>query len=316
MDIRDTGAKWFFLEKGDPIHIVAPAYGISTNYMEKVRQNILKYGFKPEMPVDINAPQGLGYSNTDSYRAHHLKSVLTDDRVKVIWALQGGRGSSLLLSFLKDLPRLISPKLIVGFSDITALYLWAATRNWPSLHGIVLAYNKEMGLEANKESSMDALIPVLKGDIQELEYKLEPLNNTSKQDLVINGSIVGGNLSLIQRSIGTETNLQTAGKIIFLEDKDDTPTRLYESLNHLERAGLFQSPKAIIWGNFTLVDQNIEKFKIVQHIFADKMDRLNIPVVHSLNFGHGPKNYPLPFNTAATLRLGNSHAILTVKTNN
>ncbi len=316
MDPKVAARRWSFLNPGDSIHIVAPSYGAPDNYLETVCQNILNYGFKPEIPLDIIVPQPLGYSNTEFYRARHLEKVLTDDRVKVIWALQGGRGSSLLLPFLKDLPEPISPKLIVGFSDITALHLWAATRNWPSLHGIVLTYNKETWAKGNKDSSIDDVIAILKGDIQELEYELNPLNQAARKDLIITAPIVGGNLSLIQRSIGTETHLQTAGKILFLEDKDEAPTRLYESLNHLERAGLFESPKAIILGHFTIEDPDIDKYKIVQHVFAEKMDKLNIPVIHSINFGHGDKNYPLPFHTAAALGLGPHEITLKVKTNN
>ncbi|MBW8309265.1 MAG: LD-carboxypeptidase [Candidatus Paracaedibacteraceae bacterium] len=221
MDTNVLEKRWSFLTEGDSIHIVAPAYGAPNNYLETVRQNILKYGFKPEIPIDISVPQPLGYSNTDFYRANHLKKVLTDDKVKVIWALQGGRGSSLLLPFLKDLSQSISPKLIVGFSDITALHLWAATRNWPSLHGIVLTYNRETWTKGNKDSSMDDIMAILKEDRQEVDYKLEPLNQTSRKDLTITGPVVGGNLSLIQRSIGTDAHLQTAGKILFLEDKDE-----------------------------------------------------------------------------------------------
>ncbi|WP_032113665.1 S66 peptidase family protein [Candidatus Paracaedibacter symbiosus] len=309
--------KWNVLEPGNNIHVIAPGYGNHDGSVEHARKAILKMGYEPLIPDDLINPHPLGYSNTEEYRAAHLKEALCDE-TKIVWALRGGRGSSLLLPSLQDIPLSTPAKLIVGFSDITALHLWAAARNWPSLHGIVLGYNKEANHAVNAEASLNEILPILTGEIQELTYKFLPLNKAAQQEgRFVRGPIVGGNVSLIQRSIGTETQLNTSRKILFLEETGEQATKLMESLNHMERSRLLDSLQAVIWGNFNYAPEEHTKYQWLREALAEKLEERNIPFIHSDEFGHGKKNHPLPFNTPAILSfLNTEEASLTVKTNN
>ena len=310
---------WKFLEKNEFIDVVAPGYGAKDGSMEKARENIQRLGFQARIPDDFIDPQPLGYSNTEKYRADHLKSVLGSEDSKVLWALRGGRGSSPLLAYLKDLAP-SQPKLIIGYSDITALHLWASKRKWPSLHGVVLGCNKDAGHIVNSETLLEEVANIITGETKEVSYKLIPLNKTAKrQGIDIHSSVVGGNLSVIQRSIGTETSLDARGKILFLEDVGEAATRGYEIFSHLDRAGIFEGIECLFLGNFTtsLQQQEVENYKLLTEKINDLLDSRNIPVISSDKFGHGPYNYPLPLNTSAILRFDNSdETILHIKTNN
>ena len=209
--------------------------------------------------------------------------------------MRGGRGSSSL--FAEGLDKFTSlaqtPKLFMGFSDITAIHLYVNTvLGCPSLHW---GYNQNQ-----KDSFFEEIIPILKGVVRDLHYKLKPVNACAKKvQSIDNTSIVGGNASLVQRSIGTDTMLDTTDKILFMEDIEEAPTRINELFTHFDRAGLFKKPKAIILGDFIsdLDDADKEGYQILEEMFAEQMDDRSIPLFQSNDFGHGPINRPLFLGT-------------------
>lgn len=303
------------LKDGDTIHVIAPAYG-DKGSLEKARENLLRFKVNPDIPNDmINPQEPLGYSNTEKYRAQHLIDVLTKGEGDIIFPLRGGRGGSALLPYLdKEVPITTRPRVFCGFSDNTALHLWAIKRGWSSLHSVVLAYNKENGTSINGSSSLDEVFGILRGEVKEVEYKLLPLNKKAKEEKGMVSSVVGGNLSVIQRSIGTSTHLQTKHKTLLIEDTGEAVTSIKEKLDHLLRADLFTGSTAIVWGNFNVDSSEQEKLIYLRTLFAEQMDLLGIPVLYSSDFGHGPVNSPLPFNTSAHLTLDPEEVLLTVRT--
>lgn len=227
--------------------------------------------------------------------------------------MRGGRGSSSLFAERIDQFTELAktPKLFIGFSDITAIHLYVGTMlGWPSLHW---GYNQ-------KDSFFEEIIPILKGDVRELHYKLKPVNACAENiQLIDNTIVVGGNASLIQRSIGTDTMPDTADKILFMEDIEEAPTRINEMFIHFDRAGLLKGPKAIILGDFIsdLDETDREGYQIVEEMFAKQMDDRSIPLFQSNDFGHGPVNRPLFFNTPTKiLRQTSGVATLINATNN
>ncbi len=319
---QSTPVKWEPLEKGDKIHVVAPSYGDENTRqnLAKAHEVLQKKGFKIEAPLTLIESQPLGYANTVQYKQEHLRKTLFENDCKAVWALRGGRGASEIVIPLEELPAPSKPKFILGFSDATVLHLLAAMWGWPSLHCPVLAYNQDIALTVNKATSLDLVLDILSGKTKEVNYTLSLLNNLpQKFEEEIEASVVGGNASLIQRSIGTPTHLKTTGKILFLEDTGEPATKFLEIMTHFRRANLFKDVKAIILGDFKngLAPEECLKLEVAQHSFVTTMTALNIPVLGSNQFGHGDMNYPLPFGTPAKLIFQNSKEIkLTVKTNN
>ena len=311
--------KWPFLTLGDHIDVIVPGYEANDDIVKQAKENLLKHGFIAKIPDNLIDPQPLGYSNTEDYRAKHLKDILTNEDSKIIWALKGGRGTSSLLPYLDDIDLNSPCKLVVGYSDVTALHLWAnQVMNWPSLHGVVLGYNREANHAVNKNAPLHEIINILTGRVTEVSYKLTPLNKTAQVQDTYHGSLVGGNISVIQRSIGTGTYLNAKGKILFLEDVGEEASKIYEIYVHLKRAEVFKGVMALFLGNFTSESSDKEKtnYEFLRKIIGDDMDNSNIPVVVSEDFGHGNLNHPLPFNTPAILSCTGDEVTLTVQTNN
>lgn len=266
-------------------------------------------------------PQPFNYANTVEYRAKHLSDFFSS-KTNVAWCLRGGRGGSAVVEQIphQHIPQ--TPKLIVGFSDATALHLLTLRWGWPFLHASVLAFNKEVSPEGvNKESSLKNVVDILTGQVKEVQYAITPANNISKSlNEPIDSSIVGGNMSAIQRSIGTYTHLNAANKILLLEDIGEEAGKVMEVFTQFERSGLFNNVRGVILGNFisTFKEQkSIDDFHYVFAQLGKSLDHCKIPMFTSDRFGHGPYNDPLPLNTPARILLENPEiATLNVKTNN
>jgi len=301
-----TTLEWEPLKEGGKIHIVAPSSGPAGTeaYLNASITFLKENGFVAEVRNGLIVPQTLGYANTLANRQKHLKDVLFDENVDIVWALRGGRGASEVIMPLEDLPAPLKLKLILGFSDTTAVHLLAAKWGWPSLHCPVLAYHEKGAHTVNKNTSLQPVFDILLGKTQEVNYTLKPLNSIAqKYQGTISSQIRGGNASVIQRSIGTPTHLKTSRRILFLEDIGEPATKFLEIMTHFQRARLLKKVDAIILGDFEsgLTGDQPSALRVAKDEFLEDMTKLNIPVLGSAEFGHGNLNYPLPFGTPAEL---------------
>jgi muramoyltetrapeptide carboxypeptidase len=313
--------KWQHLEDGEPFEVIAPGYGVQPETMDQIRKHLQTATVTPNIPSDLIATQPFSFANTVEYRVEHLRQFFRS-KSKVAWCLRGGRGGSALVEQFDVNAAPEAPKLIVGFSDATALHLLTVRWGWPFLHAPVLAYNLEVSPQSvNKGTSLQVVINILTGRVKEVEHSLIPVNKTGKTfAAAIDSSIVGGNMSAIQRSIGTSTQLNTAERLLLLEDIGEDPKKALEVLTQFERVGMYKYVKGVILGNFTSTFNDAaiiaEYLLLFDHVGA-VLDRNNVPLFKSDCFGHGPFNDPLPLNTPARLSLLNAEtAKLLVRTNN
>jgi muramoyltetrapeptide carboxypeptidase len=231
-----------------------------------------------------------------------LKNAL-ESEANVLWCLRGGWGSMRLLPFLDTLTPPKKPKLLIGFSDITSLHLFFTQKwNWPTLHGRTIS---QLSLNWSQNEEQEVWKKVITGELKELNFnKLQPLNAAAKKTQIIKSTLTGGNLRMVQSSIGTPWQIDVKNKILFLEDVSErgySVDRMFEQM--LQMNLLKQDPAAVIFGSFTEgLEKNGEDLipKALER-FAQKVD---YPVLSGLPCGHGVhQNYPLPFNTEASLRI-------------
>lgn len=304
-------SKWEHLQSNDTVQIIAPA---SSSPEEKLHHGLTwlkNNGLVPQYPEDM--------INTDVFFAaplekqwEHFKAALYSD-AKVLWCLRGGYGSMRLIPLLEKLTPPAKPKLLIGFSDITALHLYLNQKwNWPTLHGRTIS-QLHPEWEFNQEHQQ--LVDLLFGKIQEVTFKqLTPLNAAARKNHIIQAPIIGGNLRLIQTSLGTAWEVNPAGKMLFIEDVSERGYSIDRMLEQLHQAGILdKKPKALLIGDFT---EGKEKngqdlVPLALQRFAERVD---YPVVMGLPCGHAQNsNAPLPLNTMASLTLG-QESFLTCRT--
>lgn len=329
---------WEFIKKDGPIDICWPAKGPlagkEAEHLQSIESALKQYGFPfvrlHKEDIDPAASFGGYYANTDAKRAASLQKMIEDETCQILWAGAGGFGTlSVLDSFEKNKFTLQGQKIrpIVGYSNITGLHLWAAKNKWPSLHACVAGANQETfpitGIPTNNQTSILPLLHVLTGEVRQLTYSFEVLNPEVVTKDTINSSVVGGNLSLVQRSQGSPTALEGTGKIIFLEDTTEYFNRAEELLCSLARAATFDHADAIIFGRYPMeADPSGDAPKtqdLIRYfgktVLCERRD-LNIPILYCDQFGHGPLNHVLPLGTTAQITFsGTNEAILKVHVN-
>ena len=305
--MRNLSNSWEPLNINDPVDIIAPA-SASTNEVLNLGLSWLKgLGLKPRLPEKM--------INTDLFFAapleeqwEYFKAALYSDS-KVMWCLRGGYGSMRLLPLLETISPPQKPKLLIGFSDITSLHLFFNQKwNWPTLHGRTIS---QLTPDWEMNHEQQTLVDLLFGRIEEIEYQnLIPLNDHSKRDIIINSTVIGGNLRLLQSSLGTPWQVDPDGKILFIEDIYERGYSVDRMLEQLFQAKILnKNLKALIIGDFNEgVEKNGED--LIPEALERFAQKVPYPVLKGLPCGHRKGvNYPLPLNTPAQLSLGKNAGI-------
>ncbi len=295
---------WVPLKTGDKIDIIAPSRGVSEAEVEQVKEYVTALGLEPVIPRNLLG-EDLFCSNSDAFRAEHLVDALSNKDTKAVWCLRGGYGAARLLPFLEKVTPPEQQKLLIGFSDITALHIFLNQRwNWPSLHAPVLWQIIQNHIS---DGSLNYLNALIFGQSEEATFsRLTVLGRAEAEEerpaLEITGRVLGGNLATIQSLLGTPWQLEASGAILLLEDTDERPYRLDRMFNQLHQSGVLDAAAAVLLGTFTLHEE--EEKGLTQAVLERFATALSIPVVASEEIGHGATNDPVPLGTMATLTLG------------
>lgn len=284
---------WKYLSENDSISLIAPASAAPLKVFEETL-DFTSTDFSVEYHPKFNTPD-LFFAQKKEFQLADLLKALESPN-PVIWSLRGGYGSMRLIPELMKLKKPKNTKCFIGFSDNTALHLFFNQKwNWPTLHGI--NYSSILG----HQKEYQELKKVLTGQMKEKSFKLKPLNAAAKEVSSLEGVITGGNLRIIQSSLGTPWQIKTKGKILFLEDVGERGYSLDRMFEQLYQASILTPDiKAIILGAFSEgLEQNGNDLK--GRALKRWSQLLNIPFFHNLPCGHGSKNFTLPFNTPSLI---------------
>jgi muramoyltetrapeptide carboxypeptidase len=296
---------WPFLQPGDRIDIVAPASHGPQHRLERGVQWLEAAGLTVHVPERLVDPD-LFFASDLKTQLLHFKEALSSES-KAIWCLRGGYGGMRLIPYLTKIKPPSKPKLFVGYSDATALHLFLQQEwKWPTLHARNIG---QLDL-ASPATDLNVLRDLILGKKTKLVFDgLKPLNAAARKRGTIEAPLTGGNLKLLQSSVGTAWEVRPAGKILFMEDVGERGYAIHRMLEQLRQAKLLK-PKALVLGDFTEGQEKDGKdftLEAIQRI-ADEVD---FPVLSGLPCGHHPdRNSPLAFGVKASLKLG-SRARLT-----
>lgn len=275
------------------ISFIAPSYAVSEETVTQAKQYFENLGMHITVPPDLLG-EDLLCAHQDRVRLSHLKNALEDPSVDVVWLLAGGYGLTRLMPDLFKITKPAKEKLFIGFSDGTALHLFLnQVWNWPSLHGAGATQiaGKKIGSQ-----TIEATLRLLKEGVKSHQpLALQPFNENAQRHSSLAGSLVGGNLCLLECSLGTPWQIDPAGKILFLEDVDERGYRIDRMLIHLEQARIFENVKAIVFGDFVGGEEKDET-SLIPPVLKRFADNTKTPVFCLPGCGHGDENTPLPFN--------------------
>jgi len=304
------------LEKGDTIGIVAPASQASDRTgIDKSKEALEKLGYR--VVIGTHARNKRGYlAGSDEERLSDLEEMFANPEVKAIFCLRGGWGSARLLRALDfDIIR-TNPKIFVGFSDITMLHLAIH-----SLTGLVTFHGPMMTSHLIKEDCPEFTRDSLWRMITEpAPFESILMKEGEKPRTLVpgqvEGKLIGGNLSIIVTTLGTPFEIETRGKILFIEDVDEKPYRIDRMLTHLLNAGKFENVAGIVCGEFSGCEpdkkEGEEPTQSVEDVLRDRLEPLCVPLAMGFPFGHVDATATLPVGVNARLEAGEEFADLII----
>ena len=275
------------LKFGDTIALAAPAGATTARSVSNAERDLQALGFKTLRGRYLLENYGYLGAN-DEHRASDINELFLNDEVKAIFFTKGGWGCGRMLHLL-DYPLIEArPKIVMGFSDITALLLALYARSGlPTFHGPMASsrwhdFHKtelQMHLQSGQPLPLSA-------------YNAETLINGT-----IQGTLVGGNLMVITSLLGTPFLPDFQDKILFLEETHETTSRIDRLMAHLENAGVLKQIKGLIFGGCTQCTGTIS----LERVLRRYVEPNNLPSIMGFPFGHISTQNIIPIGVQAEL---------------
>jgi muramoyltetrapeptide carboxypeptidase len=288
-----------YLNEGDSIVILAPA-GIliqREKIINQAKELAESWGLKVIISEHV-FNQNNHFSGTDKERASEFQKALDNPSIKAIWCARGGYGSGRILDKLDYSKFKESPKWIVGYSDITAFHSHIQNLGFQTIHAMMatsLSFNPE-----ETEQSIETFRKALFGE--ELSYKI----SSSEYNKIgeAEGILVGGNLSILQNMLGSVSQLNTDGSILFIEEIGEYKYHIDRMLRGLKRAGYFDNCKGLIIGGMSNIKKNTTPWgSSIEQLILDVIEEFDFPVLFNFPAGHETDNRALIFGKSIKMNI-------------
>ncbi len=285
------------LRRGDRVRLIAPASPFDPGLFRAGQQVLEGFGLVPVVSRGEFAREGF-LAGSDQRRAEKLKSALQEEDTKAVWCIRGGYGTARLLPLL-DLPRLRRhPKLLVGFSDVTALLVQLARPGgFVTIHGPVITQLSR--LPATDLRWLKTLL------FETRAPQRLPLGRS--RTLVpgtAEGTLVAGNLSILASLAGTRFAPDLRGALLCLEDVNEEAYRLDRLFWQIVSAGLLKRTRGIVVGELTGCKPEGGGRHSARRVLERAISALGLPAISGAAFGHGRRNLALPVGVRARLDAG------------
>ena len=277
-----------YLKKGDTIAMVAPA-GILKNrkrVMDTAKNLVESWGLKVVYGKHMFSKAN-HFAGTDEQRCQDFQDALDNPNIKAIWSARGGYGSVRILDKLDFSKFKKHPKWIIGYSDITAFHSHIHNLGVETLHAMMGSSMQDK--PETIAETISTFKKVLLG--KDLSYTIK----TSKSNIKgkVTGELVGGNIAILASLLGSESQISTEGKILFIEEIGEYKYSIDRMLQSLKRAGYFSKVKGVIVGDMTKVKKNTTPWgSSIEQLILDVLPK-DIPVLFNFPAGHEPDNRAL-----------------------
>jgi muramoyltetrapeptide carboxypeptidase len=269
------------LNTGDKIGILAPARKIHRADVEFATNIFSSWGLETLVAENIFSEHHSYLAGSDEERTSDFQTLLNDPTVKALFSARGGYGSTRIIDQVDYTALLKNSKWFIGFSDITAFHLKFYKMGIASIHGTMpVLFSKRDSAE-----SVESLRKLLFDGECRLEAQVSRDNRYGK----VSGTVIGGNLSLIIDSLGTESEPDTNGKILFIEEIDEYLYKIDRMMTQLRRTGKLKNLKGLVVGHMTdIKDSELSFGENVQEIISNAVRDYAYPV--GLRFPSGHEN--------------------------
>jgi muramoyltetrapeptide carboxypeptidase len=283
-----------YLKKGDIIGITCPAGFITLEDIQPAVTKMKEWGFEIKVGNTIGK-KDFTFGGTDAERLEDFQQMLDDKNIKAIMCARGGYGAVRIIDQLDFKKFIIKPKWIIGFSDVTVLHSHLNKNfNIASIHSKMCnSFPSDWSrAEPVQIETIESIKKCLQGD--KMVYTAIP-NEKNKMGIA-EGILVGGNLKTLETLAGSKSDINTDGKILFVEDTGEYLYSIDRMFWNLKRSGKLSKLKGLIIGGFKVkpADTPEEEFgKNLYEIVLEKIAAYNYPVCFDFPVGHQKNNFAL-----------------------
>lgn len=281
-----------FLKRGDKTTVLSTARKVEPADLEASLKVMQSWGLLVHQGNSIGKVQDQ-FAGSDQVRAADLQAALDDESVRAIFCARGGYGTIRIIDKLDFTSFARNPKWIIGYSDVTVLHSHIQARySMPAVHGVMPSIFRfdEAGMRA-QETLRKAVFG------ERLEYMVPHAYGVFRTG-ISEGILTGGNLSILYSLVGSVSDVNTDGKILFIEDLDEYLYHVDRMMLALKRAGKLSRLKGLIVGGMTEMNDNDTPFgKTAEEIILDHVKDYSYPVCFKFPAGHIRNNHALRLGT-------------------
>jgi len=301
-----------YLKSGDNIGITSPAGFITVAEIQPAVLQMQSWGFNVLVGSTIGK-RDFTFGGSDDERLADLQEMLDNDDIKAIMCARGGYGLVRIIDRLDFSKFKKNPKWIIGFSDVTVLHCHLAKN-----YGIASIHSKMCNSFPSDWATAEPIqvetILSIKNSLLGQQMTYNAAANSNNRLGKTNGILVGGNLSIIETLAGSDSDLDTKDKILFIEDTGEYLYSIDRMLWNLKRSGKLKNLAGLIIGGFKVKpdDEGEEFGKTVYEIVIEKIKEYRYPVAFDFPVGHQRNNFALRCGLNHTLDVTDAGSVLTV----
>ena len=294
-----------YLKKNDTIGITCPAGYMAAEKVKTCIGVLQQWGYNVKVGNTVGGGSTTYFSGTDEERLAEFQQMLDDKNIKAILCGRGGYGTGRIIEQINFKKFRKDPKWIIGFSDITILHTHIYSNySIATLHAPMAAAFNDGGY---KNEYVQSLQKALTGKRTKYNCQTNALNIKGKAS----GQLVGGNLSLLAHATGTSSDIQTKGKILFMEETGEYLYSADRMLYQLNRSGKLNKLAGLIIGGFTDMKDTTRPFgKTIHEIIFDVVKAYDYPVCMGFPVSHDKENYALKVGAVYHLNVAPKKVVL------
>jgi muramoyltetrapeptide carboxypeptidase len=295
------------LKPGDKVGIVTPSRKIRQGSLDRAISLFEGWGLQVITGANVYSGHNQ-FGGTDRERAADLQLMLDDTEIKAIMCSRGGYGTVRIIDHIDFSGFIASPKWVTGYSDITVLHNHInANCGIETMHSIMPAELSPEKNPAISAKSVELFKEALFGTIPAYYQPNHPLSRKGKAE----GMLTGGNLSVIYSLLGSVSEPDTEGRILFLEDVGEYLYHIDRIMMSLKRSGILEVISGLVVGSMSEMNDNQVPYgKTAEEIIADAVEEYKYPVFFGFPAGHETENHPLVMGRNTVISVGDTTSSL------
>lgn len=296
------------LKKNDLIGIICPGGFMETERVQDCIHLLQEWGYRVKVGKTVGGNSQTYFSGSDEERLADIQDMLDNEEVKAILCARGGYGLGRIIYKINFKKFKKSPKWIIGFSDNTVFHAYIPGRlKIATIHGPMAAAFSD---EDKENAYLLSLKKLLSGKKTAYRVPSYDYNVTG----TCTGELVGGNLALIAHLCGTPADVQTKGKILFLEDIGEYLYNIDRMLYQLKHSGKFDHLAGLILGGFSDIKDTTRPFgKDILGLLQDIFKEYQVPICYHFPISHERENFPVVVGGQYELKVGKKEVVLKIR---